>query len=57
MDRTHNEYRCSGVSPYLLKNGDLKHMSIADGGRILRIDVAKTEAGVRLIEIPEVLRS
>jgi integrase len=30
--------------------------SIDDGGRILRIDVAKTEAGVRLIEIPEVLR-
>ncbi len=34
----------------------LSSRSIDDGGRILRIDVAKTEAGVRLIEIPDVLR-
>ncbi len=34
----------------------LSPRSIDDDGRILRIDVAKTEAGVRLIEIPTVLR-
>lgn len=34
----------------------LSPRSIDDGGRILRIDVAKTDAGIRLIEIPEVLR-
>ncbi len=34
----------------------LSPRSIDDGGRILRIDVAKTEAGIGLIEIPEVLR-
>ncbi len=35
---------------------DITTRSIDDEGRILRVDESKTDAGIRLVEVPEVLR-